>query len=226
MSSLSCVEVKELASELALGVLDGPHRAAALGHLDSCATCRQLVEQLAQAADSLYALAPGADPPLGFETRVMSRLRPARPRRRLRLVGAVVVAAIVSSGLTVAIVRHRDAANQRLTREYVAALRVLGGRSLQAAELRDPEGHRAGEVFLYDGHPSWWFVALDHPAAAPVALELELTSGRRLQFDPVGTTAEQTAWGMRAAGSLAGVTAALLVGPDGKVAYRAERLSS
>ena len=226
MNPLSCAELREMAPELVLGVLEGPPRATALAHVESCAACRQLVEQLSQAADALYALAPAADPPLGFETRVMSRLGPARPPRRRRLVAAVVAAAVLSSGLTVAIIHQRDAADERLTREYVTALKVLGGRSLQASALRDADGRRAGEIFLYDGHPSWWFIALDHPSAAPVALELELASGRSLHFDANATTGAQTAWGMRAAGSLASVTAARLVDPDGKVAYRADGLNS
>lgn len=229
MSRLSCVELADMASELTLGVLDGPDRAAALGHLGSCAACRQLVEELAHVADTMYALTPGADPPLGFETRVMSRLTPQGPGRRARrsrVVAALVAAVVLSSALTVAILRHADRAERRLTHEYVAALRVLGGRSLRAAVLRNAAGQPAGEIFLYDGHPSWWFIELKQRPAVPLALELDIRGGRRLHFDLPTAAADVPAWGMRAPGSLSGVVGAQLMEPTGTTQYHAEGLAA
>lgn len=69
-----------------------------------------VVDQLARVADSLLLLAPVAEPPPGFESKVLSRLgvgpapvRHIAPRRRLVLVGvaaAVMVAGLSGTGAT------------------------------------------------------------------------------------------------------------------------------
>jgi anti-sigma factor RsiW len=82
---MGCEEMRELAPEIALGVLDGEQRAEALRHLATCADCRREVEQLSQVADELVMLAPVQEPPAGFESRVVEAigLRP-QPRRARR----------------------------------------------------------------------------------------------------------------------------------------------
>jgi hypothetical protein len=74
MTTLTCDELRALAAEVALGILSGSERADALGHMEHCVGCRVLVEGLAQTGDSLLLLAPEADPPLGFESRVAARV--------------------------------------------------------------------------------------------------------------------------------------------------------
>ena len=82
---MSCDEFAEVAAELALGVLTGRERAAALAHLDVCECCRELVRELTMTGEELLALLPSREPPAGFETRVLARLTPraapVRPRR-------------------------------------------------------------------------------------------------------------------------------------------------
>ncbi|MEN3283836.1 MAG: hypothetical protein V7607_4976, partial [Solirubrobacteraceae bacterium] len=74
---MSCDRTRELAAELALGILDGEHRAQALRHLAECPECRHAVEELTAVADELVMLAPEREPPAGFESRVLARLQPA-----------------------------------------------------------------------------------------------------------------------------------------------------
>jgi hypothetical protein len=74
MDDMSCDEFAEVAAELALGVLTGRERAAALAHLDGCESCREHVRELTMAGDELLALLPAAEPPAGFESRVLDRL--------------------------------------------------------------------------------------------------------------------------------------------------------
>jgi predicted anti-sigma-YlaC factor YlaD len=99
-----CTEVRELAAELALGVLAGEERAEALRHLDGCSACRRLVDDLAGAADRLLAAAPPVEPPAGFESRVAERLAAAGPsapavdRRRLPRMVAVAAALVAVVG--------------------------------------------------------------------------------------------------------------------------------
>jgi anti-sigma-K factor RskA len=74
MAERDCARLRELAPELALGVLTGEERAEARKHLATCPDCREYVLELTSVGDSLLALVPGAEPPLGFEDRVLSRL--------------------------------------------------------------------------------------------------------------------------------------------------------
>lgn len=74
MAERDCARLHELAPELALGVLTGQERAEARKHLATCPDCREYVLELTSVGDGLLALVPGAEPPLGFEDRVLSRL--------------------------------------------------------------------------------------------------------------------------------------------------------
>jgi len=74
MNDMSCDEFAKMASELALGVLTGRERARALAHLDGCEPCREQVRELSMVGDELLALLPSAEPPAGFESRVLDRL--------------------------------------------------------------------------------------------------------------------------------------------------------
>ncbi len=96
-------------AELALGLLSGPERAAGLSHLAGCPSCREQVDELARVADHLLLLAPEAEPPAGFESRVLAAVGSAategvvpvapggRGLGRGRRVG--VVAALVAAAL-------------------------------------------------------------------------------------------------------------------------------
>jgi hypothetical protein len=66
--------MRELAPELALGVLTGEQRGEARKHLATCPDCREYVLELTSVGDGLLALVPGAEPPVGFEDRVLSRM--------------------------------------------------------------------------------------------------------------------------------------------------------
>ena len=71
---MSCEQFADMAAELALGVLTGRERAAALAHLDGCESCRELVRELTMTGEELLALLPSREPPPGFETRVLERI--------------------------------------------------------------------------------------------------------------------------------------------------------
>ena len=95
-----------MAVELALDDVTGEARAAALGHLATCDACRALVSELAFVADALLLTAPEHEPPSGFESRVLGRMRPVatRPARRRWIapaVAAAVVAVLVGIGIGV-----------------------------------------------------------------------------------------------------------------------------
>jgi hypothetical protein len=76
---MTCAQVHDMAAELALGVLIGRERAAALAHLEGCKACREEVRRLRVVGGRLLELLPTAEPPAGFETRVLERLGMAAP---------------------------------------------------------------------------------------------------------------------------------------------------
>ena len=51
MSEMDCAAFQDAAAELALGILTGPDRAAALKHTERCASCQAEVASLAAVAD-------------------------------------------------------------------------------------------------------------------------------------------------------------------------------
>jgi hypothetical protein len=73
-AEMDCAGLAGVAAELALGVLTGRERAQAIAHLDWCNTCREDVRHLMATSEGLLTLLPAAEPPAGFETRVLDRL--------------------------------------------------------------------------------------------------------------------------------------------------------
>jgi putative zinc finger protein len=190
---MRCDDVRELAPELALGIVDGEERADALRHLTGCADCRRAVEELSEVADDLLMVAPLQEPSAGFESRVVAAMglaegspRPKRPRWRsprwlaLRI-GPVVATAAVTVTAMVGVYHNDHVTAQR----YRDTLAEANGRSFQAQKLTDESGDRAGVAFGYEGRPSWLLLTVDpshrdsvHPAPlAPARFGWEL--GRR-----------------------------------------------
>ena len=79
----TCEQFQALSAELALGVLDGAERAATLAHLQNCPACQEDLGAMADIADRLVEITPAAEPPAGFETRVLAAVgagrSPAQP---------------------------------------------------------------------------------------------------------------------------------------------------
>ncbi|HYX44819.1 MAG TPA: zf-HC2 domain-containing protein, partial [Acidimicrobiales bacterium] len=147
--------METLAPELALGTIDGAERAVLLSHLAGCANCRELADQLAGEADRLLLLAPPAEPPPGFETRVLSRMasppaseRTARPARRSRrtLAGIAAVALVAAlAGGALALLGNPD----------------RSGADVHTALAKDDQGRWTCRAVAYGTDPVWVFVALD-----------------------------------------------------------------
>ena len=105
MSDPRCAEVRDLLAEAALGVLAEPERSEVLAHMESCAGCRRALDELLQVSDRLVALVPEAEPPPGFEHRVL---------RARRCTGRDAVAMVsVAAAAVVVLARHRARAGDR-----------------------------------------------------------------------------------------------------------------
>ena len=186
MNEMDCAVFQDAAAELALGILTGPDRAAALKHMERCASCQAEVASLAVAADRLLDLVPARDAPDGFESRMAAAFRQSVPGRAAR--------------------RHRGkAACRRLAgwprRYWVAAAAAAAAGALclglnqigappqepaysgaEMAALRTPAGARAGEVVV-TGASQPLLVMVLNPGAAPGWYHCYLrTSGGRQAF--------------------------------------------
>jgi anti-sigma-K factor RskA len=205
----ACAHARELAPELALGILDGDERAEVLEHLASCAECRAHADELSRIGDSLLLLAPSADPPLGFESRVAARLAAEPPnieRRRLRTwartLAVAAAAAVVAALLTAALVGrdHHDT----LVRANLAS---------------SQSGERVGQVWAYDGDRDWLFMTVDNPWAAdnPYVCDAVLRDGRTVRLGRFQAHDGKGAWGEPVDVSLRDVTAIRVLTDDGTV---------
>jgi hypothetical protein len=184
---VNCERMRELAPEIALGIADGEERARALRHLAECGECRRLVEQLSGVTDELLLLAPVEEPPVGFESRVVTALgleepqreEPASPRRPHWLtlrwlaprLGPALAAVAVTAAALIA-VYHDD---RQTAERYRETLAVADGQYFHAESLTDATGAESGVAFGYQGSPSWLLVTVD-PAHRDVVTSAELVT--------------------------------------------------
>ncbi|MFI8497060.1 zf-HC2 domain-containing protein [Streptomyces sp. NPDC085524] len=222
MSEMTCERLRELGAELALGVLPGRERALAIAHLDHCSACREHVEQLTLAGDGLLGLLPGAEPPVGFETRVTNRLYPARPARparrryphlprRARLAAAAAALALAAGfgGWSVGTAFDDTRAPAPQAREHADLL--------QAALVAD--GHEVGRVYAHPGSPGWVYMSVDleGDAGRPVHCRLVRADGTTVDVGAFPLSAGYGHWGAPAPVDPATLTGAQLLGADGTV---------
>lgn len=208
MDELGCNEVRDLAPELALGIVDGRLRASAIRHLDGCPACRDAAAELAATADQLFQLAPGVEPPVGFEDRFMRRFSRAR-RRPLRRVWQVAAAAaiVVAVGLGGWAVRGHNGVPSpgRPSASLIAA-------SFHAGD------HQVGRVYAHPGQSSWLYMQVDlDGAAGPVSCQVITRNGTAVTLGTFGLSGGYGYWGTPSPVPAASLTAARLVDGHGRV---------
>jgi hypothetical protein len=192
-----CAALREVAAELVLGVASAEARGDALAHLATCVECQAHVRELTAAADSLLLLAPPVDPPPGFESRVLDTVAPRARRRRTRvLLAAAAVVVALAGALTFAVTRD-------------------GGESLRTAPLRTDDRAPVGEVFVYEGKPSWVFVSLRWAPDDEYRLELRLADGRVVRRRAPRIANGSGAWGHTIAVDPGRIRALRVVGEGG-----------
>lgn len=235
LNEMGCEEFAAVAAELALGVLTGRERAEALAHLDGCDACRAEVRQLTLTAEELLGLLPAAEPPPGFESRVMARIAPA---------GAAAPGGATGAPGISGAARKRGAG---LTRRMLAAAAValaaagagLGGWGLRAAispagpspagaalssaALVSASGHTAGRIFFYHGHPGWLYMSVDVPAGdGTVVCQVVGDDGRVTTVGSFPLTDGYGAWGSPVPANAGPLAGARLVAADGTVLATAQ----
>jgi hypothetical protein len=169
MSGSMCVEVRELAPELALGTAGGPERAEALQHASECGPCRALIGELAAAADALPLLAPEAEPPAGFEERVLAALRAPRRRNRRRLAAVVAVSAAAATIVSIVGVRVVESVQETNGTSTAAS-------AVRSARMTGANGLDVGDVFVSNGAPAAVVVNVNYQVPSGT-YDIEFRSG-------------------------------------------------
>lgn len=214
----ACSGADDRAAELALGLLTGRERAAALQHVAGCPGCRAAVERLRGVAESLLLLTPEAEPPPGFESDVLARIGaeqepPAGRAHRSRWSRWAAVAAVVAVVVGGAGVLRWDSGRG----EPVASAAMVAG-----------SGRDVGRVWRYDGDPSWLFVSVpgwmrwESPAEARGAgggyrLRVALAGGRTVELDRVSFDGTAGSWGTTTPFDAADVRSVSVIDESGRV---------
>jgi Putative zinc-finger len=233
VTPLRCSQLRDMAPEVALGLVTGEERAVALAHLEGCAACRADVASLAGVADELLLIGPEAPPPEGFDRRVLTRLtevraaqapsparrggpahlrrgaRRRRPDRRRFAVGATLSAAAAAVVLVAAVLAIRD---------------DPAAPTEDRAEMTTGVGEVVGTATVRSGDPAT--VAVDVPgweeAVPPGAtywLAVEMDDGSRTMTH-IGTDA--TWWKVSLEGDADEVASVSVLDGDGWVWCSAE----
>ncbi|MDX6581849.1 MAG: hypothetical protein QOI10_1033 [Solirubrobacterales bacterium] len=185
MTGADCPRLQELGPEIALGIADGADRAWALEHLADCPECRARIERLSALADELLLVAPGVEPPAGFEGRVVDSIHP-RARSRARRLALPVAAALAAAACAAAAVWFALGDDRELAGSYRETLAVAHGQYFDAAPLELPGGQPVGYAYGYQGRTSWMLaVVYDGVPDGRYELEVVTDEGRRLPLRPL-----------------------------------------
>ncbi len=194
-SEIRCEEARDLAAEMALGTLAGDERARLIRHVGSCSQCRAIVEGLSEVADSLLLLAPEEEPPAGFETEFLTQFKAPVRKSRLRwAVGAAAVGVVVLATATTVLWATKP--DRDLASHYRHALEEANGEYFGVRAVRTTDGTKVGNLFAYEGDPSWVFVVFD-PAVAPGKYQAEVisTEGETSGLGSVTISSGDLTWG-------------------------------
>jgi hypothetical protein len=205
MNEVTCEEVRESAAEFALGILPADERGRVAAHLLRCPACRREVDDLTGVGDELLQLIPDAEPPPGFDERVLSRLgpdrgRPSRAVHTRRWVGAGVAAIAAAAAAIVGLALadgHSDHPHGVVT-----------------ALLAD--GHPIGSVYV-EGRPPWLWMTVDHaPLSGPVTCDLVEADGSTRPLGSFDLVAGSGSWAAPEPQGVGKIVGARLVSAGGQ----------
>jgi len=173
---VNCAEARDLAPELALGILGGAERAEVLLHVNGCARCQVAVAEFTEVADALPLLAPEAESSAGFEERVLAALDAPKRSNRRRWISAIAVAAAAAAIVSITLGRVIESSDdssptaQTPTNPVVATM--VGGSSGQRAGWVSVADHRAVTVAVVDyGIPAGIYrIRVQHEQGSAVTL--------------------------------------------------------
>ncbi|MCW2933300.1 MAG: hypothetical protein JWM19_4262 [Actinomycetia bacterium] len=230
---MTCAELHDEAAELALGVLTGRERAAAVAHLEKCEAFREEVRQLMATGEQLLKLLPPAEPPAGFETRALERLgmpaaqegqtqprqlasREHRPRHRGRSRRGPVCRALAATVMGVGVIAAglggwRIGVGTSPSTSPAAA-------PLTSASMLSVTHSSVGSIFLYAGTPRWLYMYVDIGTGnEPVTCQVVGADGKASTIGSFRLADGYGAWGSPDPGNIGTLTGARLVSANGTI---------
>lgn len=205
MTDLTCAEVEDAATEYALGILPAAEARAISDHLATCPSCRLEIDQIATAGDWLLELVPDAEPPLGFDRKVLTalHLRPTRWRRNRALVIASCAAAAAALVVALSLAALTGNSGRPHTAELTATLR---------------QGNRTvGSVYV-GGSPTWVITTVQNATlTGTVTCQLITADGTRVTVGEFQIVDGQGTWSAPDPGAASHPVAAQLIARDGEV---------
>jgi predicted anti-sigma-YlaC factor YlaD len=204
MTELSCEQARDLAPEYGLGILAPDERVAMTTHVLRCPECRSEAEEFARLSDDLMQVVPAAEPPPGFDGRVLESLRPRRSRLRYRLMAGTGAATGAAAAAAIVLILTSGTHKQPEIRVNLVA-----------------DGHTVGSVYT-EGRPPYLWMAVEHLAGSgSVSCQIVEAGGKLVtlgSFDVVGGSG---AWATPEPSGLGQIATARLVAADGKVLAQA-----
>jgi hypothetical protein len=204
--NVDCSDADLMLDELALDVLPGDRRAALLAHVEQCAHCRRLLDQLTETADGLLLAGPVAAPAAGFEDRVLARIEAARRPRRFPVWAAAAAAVLLLGigGVTGAAIGR----SSRPPAEPAEQFRTV--------QLISTTGADIGDVSTYSGSPPWFFMRLEGPLPdATYRCVVDLDDGTTVPIGRLWAVNGHGGWGDSVRIDPARARAARLLDPKG-----------
>lgn len=218
MTSSNCYHMRDLAPELALDILSGDERATVAAHLGECPECREYIEELTRVSDRLLTLTPEAEPPVGFEDRVLAGMglsapqpRVVRPRSWMPIAVAAAVAAVVFGvgGWVIGSVATGSSTTVASGNE---------NQVMRFASFVTPNHQKVGEVFAYKGEPSWVYMSVSNePKVGWVACQLVMRDGSMHEVGAFTLSNGKGSWGADLPVDANSVQSARLVSNTGAV---------
>lgn len=156
---MTCLDVRELLPELAVGVLSAADRDEVDRHLHWCAGCRKEAAELGNAAATIAFALPPVEVPHGLRDRIVERVKraagaPGTPRRARTAVASIVAAmvAVASLGWGAVMAGRADRFEERAqlaesrTRQALAQFQVIIDQVIPEGRELPPEQTRLGRL--------------------------------------------------------------------------------
>ncbi|MDQ6852643.1 MAG: hypothetical protein M3046_02970 [Actinomycetota bacterium] len=210
MTMLGCAEVREVAPELALDVLIGSERADALAHMSECSACRSLLGELTEVVDAVPLLVAEAQPPSGFQNRVLQQMstRARRTRRRWPALLAAAAAFVLVVTATAVLVQGRGSETR------VAAdsrqVRPASG-DARSTTMVGAGGEQVGRIFTTPGDTALLMVSVNYGVpSGTYSIEQRTGDGTAQQLGQMQVSDGHGTWGGVTARGVRPVSVALI----------------
>ena len=214
MTALGCADVREKAPELALDVLSGPDRAAALEHVSECAACRSLLAEFTEAVDVVPFLVAEAEPPAGFRDRVVQQMTAPSRRARRRWPAVLAAAAVMVAVLVTATALLASGRGGSTHSTAAGTPRPAAGNALSTAMIGAGD-EQVGRLSITNGDPAVMMVTVDYPVPSGTYTVQQRTGHGTTRLGAMQVSAGHGTWG--AVTATGGRGSVQLVDPNGAV---------